>query len=790
MKSCILRGFVVTAAYCIAALAPSGARAQASSSTAGASGLEEVVVTAQRRQERLEDVPVSVAAYSQQTLDAESIRSIDDVARLTPGIVFQRLGAYTNYNGEDSELAIRGIESNAGPATTGLYLDDTPIQSRHLSFGTLNAYPALFDLERVEVLRGPQGTLFGAGSEGGTVRFITPDPGLHDYTGYMRSELGWTDGGDPSYSLGAAVGGPIIPDRLGFRLAVSYENEGGWVDHTNYQTGAVVDPRSNWQDTVVARGALRFAATDTLTITPSIYYQKLYVNDTSTYWRVDTSNPQWNPAWPTPSNPSQGVFDNGGAANNPSTDPFYIAAVKAEWALPGVTLISNTSYFSRSQHSVSDYTEFMDIIYLGDPFPAPGHYSLSYFTDNQDNFVQEIRLQSSKPDADLTWVLGAFYSHQRENTTQFIYDPTLPADWQATYGYPFPSPLFPGGYAYIQSPFLAIDKQYAVYGQLDYQIVRGLKITAGLRAASVTFSGDSFYEYPLFVGPPVSTTGSANEHPLTPKFGLSYEPNRNNMFYATAAKGYRIGGLNTGLPPSCNPILTALGYPNGVPPDYKSDSVWSYELGTKNTLWDRRLQIAASAFYIKWQNIQQNLYMPACGFQFTANLANAVSSGADVDARLRASEHLTLGLAVGYTDARYTTTVPGSTGNVVTDGDRLPGAPWVVTASGEYVFPVFDTRKPYFRVDYQVSSSWSGRQPEQDSANVIYDPTIPSYGETKALSARTGVRWGGFDVSFYGQNLLNTHPLLFTAHDLITSPLYFDLTWRPRTLGITGTYRY
>jgi outer membrane receptor protein involved in Fe transport len=139
--------------------------------------LEEVVVTATRRSERLEDVPISVTAFSQEKLDAEGLHSIDDLTRLSPGVAFQRNGMSSsgNYNDEGSDINIRGVDSTAGTSTTGIYIDDTPIQTRHIGFGSINAFPALFDLDRVEVLRGPQGTLFGAGAEGGVVRFITPE---------------------------------------------------------------------------------------------------------------------------------------------------------------------------------------------------------------------------------------------------------------------------------------------------------------------------------------------------------------------------------------------------------------------------------------------------------------------------------------------------------------------------------------------------------------------------------------------------------------------------------------
>ena len=172
--------------------------------------LEEVVVTATRRAERLQDVAISASAFTQEKLDTQGLRSIDDLTRLTPGITFQRDATTVagNFNDEDSDINIRGVDSTAGTSTVGIYIDDTPIQGRHISFTSFNAYPALFDLERVEVLRGPQGTLFGAGSEGGTVRFIQPSPDLHADSVYMRSEVATTREGGATYEIGGAVGWP------------------------------------------------------------------------------------------------------------------------------------------------------------------------------------------------------------------------------------------------------------------------------------------------------------------------------------------------------------------------------------------------------------------------------------------------------------------------------------------------------------------------------------------------------------------------------------------------------
>src|SRR5580692_8947411 len=210
--------------------APADPDSAPASATGG--GLEEIVVTATRREERLQDVPISVLAFSQEKLDAQGLKNIDDLARLSPGLTFQRNGMSSagNYNDESSDINIRGVDSTAGTSTTGIYIDDTPIQTRHIGFGSINAFPALFDLDHVEVLRGPQGTLFGAGAEGGAVRFITPEPDLNKTSIYARADASITDGGSPSWEGGVAFGTPLIDDVLAFRASVSFRRDGGWVD--------------------------------------------------------------------------------------------------------------------------------------------------------------------------------------------------------------------------------------------------------------------------------------------------------------------------------------------------------------------------------------------------------------------------------------------------------------------------------------------------------------------------------------------------------------------------------
>jgi iron complex outermembrane receptor protein len=780
------------------AIGPPDVLAQTADRASSEGGLEEIVVTATRRAERLQDIPVSATAFTQQTLDAEGLRNIDDLSRLTPGVTFQRDGTGTsaNFNDEASDINIRGIDSTAGTSTTGIYIDDTPIQGRHISFTTFNAFPALFDVERVEVLRGPQGTLFGAGSEGGTVRFIQPAPDVHTYRAYARSELATTQNGDLTYELGGAFGGPIIDDRLGFRISAYGRTDGGWVDRVDYRTGQVTDKNSNWEQTVVVSGALKWAASDNITVTPSLYYQKLKLGDTSAYWK-DLSDP------------AAENFANGNAQRNPSSDPFYLAAIKFDWALGFAHLTSNTSYFSRNQHSLSDYTQFDRTLFgLTDvgPRPPAGDFGTSHDADTQNNFFQEIRLQSVDPAARVVWTGGFFYGHLDENTTETVIDQNLDGEYNAFYGAPLCTPQAPcpGGQILKQPVAKIIDKQYALFGDATVRLGDSWKATTGVRVARVQYTGNIVYYGPFFApdvgaATPLTSSGSGSETPVTPKAVLSYQLNKDALFYASAAKGYRVGGINGAVSSLCGANLASIGL-SAPPGTYAADSLWSYELGAKNTLLGGRMQINFSLFVIDWSNIQQAVYLTGCGQNFVENLGKVRSHGGDVELQVRPIEPLQLGLSVAYVDAKYTKTVcagPSSCAGanpvaqpVVTEGDRLPGAPWTIVTSAEYSFPSLQGRKPYLRVDYQVSTAQTAELPIQDPNNGVSDSTFTGLPKIETLQMRAGMRWNGFDLSLFGRNLTDSHPLLSQTRDTNASDLFFAHSIRPRTVGVTATYRY
>jgi outer membrane receptor protein involved in Fe transport len=546
----------------IAGFLPLEARAQSAETQQNAGqGLQEIVVTAERRAARLQDTPISVAAITPEQIDSEGLRNIDDLTRLSPGVTFERnsFTAVGNYNDEGSDIAIRGVDSTAGASTTGIYIDDTPIQTRHLSFGTVNPFPVLFDLDRVEVLRGPQGTLFGAGSEGGTVRFLLPEPGLETYTGYFRAELSTTENGDPSYEMAAAVGGPIVRDVLGFRLSASVRDDGGYVDKVNYvrsndnspvtlQPLNTIAENNNWERTATLRGALKWQVNDDLTISPSIYYQQLYLNDTSAFW-------------PSLSNRGAGELRSGNLQPDTSYDPLILGSIKIDWNLGPVQLTNNTSYFYRNQAATSDYSQFMNTVFAyypgayGTPYPAVGAQGSAHFTDEQRNLTEELRLQSNDSSSPFSWTGGIFIAFLHENTTEWVQDSSLPLPGEVN------------GFEYFQNPFEAIDHQYAAFGQTDYSITPEIKLTAGVRVAIMETKGYQYYAGP-FVGPNAGTASATfTEYPVTPKFGASYQPDRDDLYYASVAKGYRVGGINASLGPLCSVDLGALGITQD-PPTY------------------------------------------------------------------------------------------------------------------------------------------------------------------------------------------------------------------------------
>ena len=745
----------------------------------------EIVITATRRAESLSRVPISVSAYSQDQLDRQSVRDFKDVARLTPGVTFT---PGTRGNGGASNVSIRGISSGSGSATVGVYIDETPVQVRPSgNYSSSNPYPRIFDLERVEILRGPQGTLFGAGSEGGTIRFITPEPSLSSYSVYGRTEVATTQDGDGSYEAGVAAGGPIVTDSLGLRVSGWYRRDGGVVDKVDWYDGRDVASNVDWSETYVLRAALKWQPSSALTITPSIFYQNYHSNDTSVYWE------KW-------SKPKDTKFVTANRIRTPTDDSFWLASLKAELDLGFADFVSNTALLRRTKDSVYDSTtldvsSFTSIFGTPvDTIPPPAAlrnvYSPGYVTSRQRTFTQEARLQSNNPDSRLKWVLGVYYQRAKERSSYdvestFINDILSYAiGAPVTIGQIFGSELYQGRYLFASSG-TSVDEEIAGFGQFDLKLTDNLTVTAGVRVSHVKYESEGFSAGPVSGGPPRTTTSEASADPVTPKVGISWQATSETMLYASAAKGFRAGATTGAASSQCAADLAALGL--GLEPrTIQPDSVWSYELGGKTRLFGGRLSIDGSVYRIDWKNIQSGGTLPNCNTPFAANFGDARSQGFDLTINARVTDNLTLGASVGYADAEFTTNTAGANNIVIrSKGEPLPIAPWQVVLSAQYDFAALG-RDAYLRADYQYLSHDKtplDRVPTTDF-------TIPRAPASNNLDLRLGMKLGPVDLSVFAQNLTNQHPQYGRYRDSASTFNYRGVTVRPRTFGVTGVFRY
>ncbi len=743
-------------------------------------GLEEIVVTANKRSEELSKVPISIQAFSREALQESGVKSIQDLATLTPGVEYDVSGSYAP--GTLTNIAIRGINSPIGASPVGIYIDDTPIQSQITAasyFG--NPFPVMFDVDRVEVERGPQGTLFGAGAEGGAIRFISPEPSLSVASGFTRAEVASTDHGGLSYEGGVAYGAPIVNDELGFRVSAWYRRDGGYIDRVDPFTGATVDANANYTDSYAVRAALTFAPDSWIKITPSIYAQKVHNNDTPAYFQYL-------------SEPQPGDLRTGRLLQQPSTDEFVLPSLKVGLNFSGFDLTSITSYFDRSAHTIDDQTSF-DGSALGSYLPYgnplgpeyPASYAdagPAYSHTELHQISQEIRLASNASPSPLQWTAGLFFAYSTQYDVLNAQD-----DFYAVnlFG------LSPGSPILLQTILLK-DLQIAAFGQADYKVTDKLTLTLGARVART----DS--EYTQTQAGPVSdplyplASGDQRETPVTPKVGASYQYADAQLVYASIGKGYRVGGANPPIPLQTPALPTGCPLPD-EPAPYRSDSVWSYELGSKNRVFDGKLSLAASVFHIDWSNIQQNVALTNCGFSYIANTGKATVNGFDFNAQAAVTGNLLLGTSLGYTKTKIDSNffilgqLAIEAGDVIGNPSQV-NSPWDLTGFAKYNFKIADGHDAYVRIEDIYHTRNPGPFASEVTTSPVYAPLIPPNPPTNLTNLRAGIVVSGLDISAFVNNVANRLPALGRTQDNASTNLFTDVTFRPRTAGLSVDYKF
>ncbi len=740
--------------------------------------VEEIVVTATRQTETISRVPISISAYDQGTLDSLMVRRVDDIARISPGVTFARS---SGGNGHQTNMAIRGISSTIGAATTGVYINDTPVQVRMIGVTAATAYPLIFDLERVEVLRGPQGTLFGAGAQGGAVRFITPRPDLNEMQVYGRSEMSSIEGGSSNYEAGAALGLPLVEDKLGMRVSGWYRHDGGWVDRVGPLVETGYDPTKiqkniNQQDSQAFKLDFLWQPGAAVSILPSVYYQKNEADDIAQIFAKT-------------SDPDSRDYNTPNQLPLPSKDWFLLSSLLAEVDLGRVQLVSSTSHFEHELDQMFDYTyQSAELNSTLVPYiTIDGQYESAVHEDTQKGFTQEFRLQYSGDRVD--WLVGVFYLRSKQRSYQDIISPyTDQLIRQVTDGALglvdiFGSELLPGDVFY-RGITNSVDEQKAIFANADIHLTDKLKLTAGIRGSRTTFKADIYGDGPLNGGPDL-THVNQKEDPITPKIALSYQLDPSLLLYASAAKGFRVGGSQPQENSiRCVPDLEQLGL-SETPTEYKSDSLWSYEIGAKKR-FGRSISIDSSIFVIDWSDIQQRIILPSCGSAFIVNMGSVTSKGFDVALNARILEGLTISSSFGYNKVYFDETIYSVPPTIVrTKGSKLPTVPRTFTLSVQYDFSLAAATEAYVRADYQHNDP----APRGLPTDYGFDPLNDPIAQVDNLDLRFGIRRSGVDVNLFVNNALDKANLqYFRAAPY--SVLFRAQAPRPRTVGINATYRY
>jgi outer membrane receptor protein involved in Fe transport len=667
-------------------------------------GLAEIIVTAQKRNQRQQDVPASLAVLSGDKLIEEGVVQLTDYAKQVPGLTFS--GGVGPGQGA---AVLRGITTGTiVSSVVGIYLDDVPFTpSGGFSTPGYSFDPELADIERIEVLEGPQSTLYGPSSMGGLIKFVTKQPDLNNFEADLRTDGSQVDGGGAGYNLRASVNVPILTDTIGLRASVFYRDDPGFVN--NSMTG-VKDINSD-----IAKGgrlSLRVKMTDDLETTLSGLVQN-----------IDSNGPNSVFVNPATLKPTLGSLAYSSALNLPTTIEYRSASDTTTLNLHFATLTNIVSYAHLSVNNfldISSYTAYIP------NWPAG---SLISYLDTPDStrWSDEMRLASAP--GRLEWLLGAFYTDEKDATNV-----DLRGTDSAGVVLPPSSPYY-NVYSYLNR--LSFTEK-AVFGDITYHLTDQVEATAGVRYTrddqTLTVSSNGILGLINTVSP---ASSSANTYLAT----VSYKPQSNTTLYLRAASAYRPGGA-TGL--------TSQEIAAGLPPTYAPDKLWNYEGGVKGSLFDRRVNYSADVYRMDWKDIQ--LGVLTGGFLATANAAVARSDGVEGSLQIEPVESLSVSIKAAYAHARVLSDVP-SIGFV--SGDALPYAPRFSAAIlADYHFPTLNGTSPSFGLTYahqgSVDTTFTG--------GVRY--TLPAYD---TLDLRGGFAWRQYSLLARIENVANKYALTDAA---------------------------
>lgn len=748
-----------------------------------------IIVTATKRDANIQDVPFSINAQTAEDIQKSGAVTLEDLSRNVAGLSVQNLGP------GQSQVSVRGV--SAGQVVrdqpgvkeqVGVYLDESVIS---LSLFTPDL--DLFDLDRVETLRGPQGTLFGSGSVGGTIRYITNQPKLGVTQGVVEANLNLVDGDDFGGHLKGAVNLPL-GDKAALRAVGYYTRYGGFIN----AIGPAGKEDINGGERYGGRIALTFEPSDAISITPRIVYQKVKADG---FNRQELYNLYANPY--TTMRPAV-TFDEREQyllLREGFEDETVIADLKIDARLDGIAVTAVTSYTNRDILVSRDASALTGSVSVDLGFPDAGVLLPSNLVDTTDlkTFTQEVRLASDY-DGAFQWVFGGFYSstdrfyRQRLPTPGYdgFTDATLGAGTAAAVANGFPA----------DSPYnadLPYDiKQLAIFGEGTYSITDAFDVTVGGR----------YYD---FIETRRFTTGGlfsnlddrrdkTRSNGISPRLLLSYDLNDDITVNAQASKGFRLGGVNDPLNlPLCSPADEALF---GGFQDYDDETLWNYELGVKAQ--GRGLTFNAAGFYNDIKNLQVTLDAGTCSSRIVFNVPKAHSMGVEFELGLSPVDGLDLNLSGSFIEAEFDSTLPGAltAATGIRNGNRLPSVPkFQLSAAGSYEWPVGDSASMYLAASVQHVGTRYTQPADQENnprtfvhnlpfggapanASTTVDLKLPDY---QLVNLSAGIDFdSGLSLIAYVNNLFDENALLSFDRERGGRARLGYSVGQPRTFGITA----
>jgi len=742
------------------------------------SGLQEITVTAEKYNSTILNTPISISALSGEQLQAQGITTVEDIAREIPGLSMRSAGP------GQTEYEARGLASNGGASpTVGFYLDDVPLSPPALAqVGKVVIDPDLYDISRVEVLRGPQGTLYGSGSMGGTVRVITNDPKLDTFEGSAQATLSDTQGGSGNGGGNLMLNVPI-GDTMALRLVGSDTYRSGWLDRiienpfpqdtgitrANVLAGPItgVVTNVNTEQLYGGRATFLFKPSEDFSLTAMALYQRMVMGGYD-----DFDSP------PGPNAPYIGHYE-GFNIPEPIADTVHVYSLTAVVNAGFADFTSATAYWGREEHQTQDASESVS-------FDNEGIYPIQALpyseVDTSKQFSQEFRLTSKNSDL-YHWTVGAFASD-------------LNSLWQE-YG---ANPFFAGagnptGIVYESNNPYKIE-QLAFFADGSYNITQQLKFSAGLRwyrYQSTQFEQE--WGFDAAVPAPVAPTRTkAADSGYNPRFDLSYSPNDSLTAYVSASKGFRPGGANQIVPPPSQPPHCSAG----AGPSFGSDSVWDYELGEKAKLFDNWLSINSDVYYIKWTGVQQTLLL-LCGYEYEANAGEGRSYGPEIEINAKLSDQLFLSFSGAYTIAELNHPNAQFLTFLTTVAANPNGTPYCVSTTNctapilnvprdtASLALVYTTKIQDYTVNARIADNYTGHTPDE---SYFFGFTLPSYSIS---SARVSVARGSWEANLFVNNLTNKVAEMTannTSFQFNIPGLIRYTTNQPRTFGTQVNFKF